>query len=603
MMLAAEDIVSNWESRSLSEINSVDCIAVERGAQRLFWLSRAKLSGFLGPESKSMALEWLFQSANAGSTEARVSVYPLLSALNEPIPIDSLYDWLADACYGGEQLAECSLKELYPDMYPAVLETLKTTYCGYGQDCFGEQWRSEYPLEYLDDIVEEFLEEGKNIDELHDYPGLACGMTWLHYAASNGCLDAAQHLVGKGANPNVPNDYGETPLFMACQAGHFEVALLLCPLTQNTSENQDGLSANELHHLCRFDQDQIGKTAKMLLEWGANINQRNTDRQQTPLAFALNQHGPNCAEVAKELLTLGADPLIKDYHGLDCLAHASCQLSPTLVELVLRHVPPAKLIQRKADALWFVMEMDHYEVLVNGGEHYIEKLEETLKLLIDSETSRAFQETTGHSMITFASAKASLAVVKCLVKLTPGHQLNEWRPSTEEWYTPLMASVVRNRTDIVEYLLELGSDPCLSHQTIQWTPLFYAVSGSPLIVRALVQSVERTYSRNTAIQYVNRRDESGFTAFDVAITGEFFDAADILVAYQPDFLAYRFPYPLDSDCLFNSLGFAVEKRCQLFYLLDLMGPVDELIKVDNKGATVLHAVCGVLIGMLNLSRA
>ncbi|KAF2462866.1 uncharacterized protein BDR25DRAFT_320419 [Lindgomyces ingoldianus] len=595
MMAASDDIVSNWSTRSISEINSADCIAVERGAQRLFWLSRALISGLLGPDSKSIALDWLFQSANAGSTEAKASVHRLFSALKEPIPIDSLYNWLVDACYGGEELAEYSLKELYPKMYPGVLEILKTTYCGYGQDCFGEQWRNEYPLGYLDDIVEDSLEEGQNIDKLHDYPGLVCGMTWLHYAASNGRFDTVQLLINKGADPNVTNEYGETPLFMACQAGHFEVAVLLFPVTQNRPESWDDFAANELHHLVRFDQDRIGEAAKMLLEWGANINQQNGDRQQTPLAFILNQHGLNCVEAAKKLLSLGADPLIKDYHGLDCLAHASCQLSSDLVELVLHYVPPEMLVQRKTDALWFVLEMDNYEVLVNGGEHYVDKLEKTVKLLIDKETSCSFQDITGHSVLTFACAKASLAVVQCLAKLIPNYQFTEWRPSTEEWYTPLMAAVVRNRTEIVEYLLELGVDPCVSHQNNQWTPLFYAVSGSPQIVRALVQFVERTCSLDAATEYVNKRDETESTAFDIAVAGEFFDAANVLAAYQPDFLVYRFPYSLDSTCLFNSLGLAVEKRYQLFYLLDLMGPVDEPPKVDNEGVTVLHCVCGVPI--------
>jgi hypothetical protein len=331
----------------MSEIDSSDSTAVGTGSQRLFWLSRSLLAGLLGSDSISTTLEWLLLSASAGSTEAKASVYGVMSALKKPIPVDVLHDWLVDAYYAGEGLAGCALKELYPESHPNALKTLRTVYCGYGQDCFGELWRTEYPLDYLNDIIDELLEEGRDIDELHDYPGLVCGMTWLHYASSNGNLDMVQYLINKGANPNVNNDYGETPLFMACQAGHFEVVLLLLPQTESRLASEDNLTTNELHFLSRFDQNIIKETAKMLLEWGADINQRNNDKEQTPLAFILNQQGPNCEEAVRILLELGAGPLIKDYHGLDCLAHAACQFSFDLMKDILHKITLKEIVRTK----------------------------------------------------------------------------------------------------------------------------------------------------------------------------------------------------------------------------------------------------------------
>jgi hypothetical protein len=89
---ASEDIVSNWRKRSMSEIDSSDSTAVGTGSQRLFWLSRSLLAGLLGSDSISTALEWLLISASAGSTEAKASVYGVMSALKKPIPVDVLHD-------------------------------------------------------------------------------------------------------------------------------------------------------------------------------------------------------------------------------------------------------------------------------------------------------------------------------------------------------------------------------------------------------------------------------------------------------------------------------------------------------------------------------
>jgi hypothetical protein len=78
------------------------------------------------------------------------------------------------------------------------------------------------------------------------------------------------------------------------------------------------------------------------------------------------------------------------------------------------------------------------------------------------------------------------------------------------------------------------------------------VSRLPEISCLLVRVVEHTISREAAISYVNRRDPSGATTFDLAVAGKFLSS--------------------ESDCLMNTLGSAAEKRRQLFYLLDLIGP-------------------------------
>ena len=43
----------------------------------------------------------------------------------------------------------------------------------------------------------------------------------------------------KDDKPNVPNRYGETPIYLAAHQGHSEIVIILSPLTgdPNTSDN------------------------------------------------------------------------------------------------------------------------------------------------------------------------------------------------------------------------------------------------------------------------------------------------------------------------------------------------------------------------------
>jgi ankyrin repeat protein len=50
-----------------------------------------------------------------------------------------------------------------------------------------------------------------------------CGQTALHILAQRGETDAVCWILGQGANPNVANDLGSTPLIDAAKCGHLAV--------------------------------------------------------------------------------------------------------------------------------------------------------------------------------------------------------------------------------------------------------------------------------------------------------------------------------------------------------------------------------------------
>jgi hypothetical protein len=245
IVTAGSDIITDLLTRSRADIYSSDPTRHSQGAYRLFNLAKWALAGELGPFPKETCIEWFLEAEESGNIEARSTVFNIHGALGYPFPsekLKSLEEWLVDACVHDEN----------PHLAASSLQTLRDTYCGYGQDCFGEEWRSEYALESPSAFLELILHSEVGINDLHETPDSACGMTWLHYAASCGRADIVRLLVEHGSSPDILNGYGETPLFMACQAGRFEVAHYLCPLTQ--PRTGDEIGTTELHCLDRFEK-------------------------------------------------------------------------------------------------------------------------------------------------------------------------------------------------------------------------------------------------------------------------------------------------------------------------------------------------------------
>lgn len=71
--------------------------------------------------------------------------------------------------------------------------------------------------------------------------------TPLHYASSNGMATAVSRLLELGADPDAPNEQGETALFWACESGKSQVVKLLLDAGANaTCQNEWGETAIDI---------------------------------------------------------------------------------------------------------------------------------------------------------------------------------------------------------------------------------------------------------------------------------------------------------------------------------------------------------------------
>jgi ankyrin repeat protein len=127
------------------------------------------------------------------------------------------------------------------------------------------------------------------------------GTTALARAAYNDDLEAAEKLIKAGAKVNLANDYGITPLWLACANGSAPmVAKLLKPRDADPNVTQWS-GATPLMMCARTGNVEA---VKALLARGAHVNAAETKEGQTALMWAAAQ---SHSDVVQVLIQAGAD--------------------------------------------------------------------------------------------------------------------------------------------------------------------------------------------------------------------------------------------------------------------------------------------------------
>jgi ankyrin repeat protein len=129
-------------------------------------------------------------------------------------------------------------------------------------------------------------------------------------------LDTADLLIRAGANPNAANDYGVTPLALACANGS---AAMVEKLLKAGANSNAALQTGETVLMTAARTDSV-EAVKLLLAHGANVNAKENWRGQTALMWAVEQKH---SEAAQALIEHGADIHARSNGGFTPLLFAA----------------------------------------------------------------------------------------------------------------------------------------------------------------------------------------------------------------------------------------------------------------------------------------
>ena len=333
------------------------------------------------------------------------------------------------------------------------------------------------------------------------------GKSALHFAILTSEVVTA--LVTKGANPNIRDGSGWTPLDYAIKHNQIDTisALLQSPYQLDCVQK---LPTHEIpiHLAC---EKSTAEVVDVLIQYGADINRKHNGMTPLMIACKWGHYGivqhllktqkvivnaqdsngltalhfsvqSNLVEIVHTLLFKGADPNIAMTSNSCCTPLITACIYSRNLQIV------KELLKAKAD----VNSQDKYSttalyVASSNGDLGIVK-----KLLSSGANPNVFIKETKWTPLIVASANGHIDVAKCLLKAKadPHHHL-------DTGITALHTAVQHNHVDIVNELLQANVNPTLT-TTDGETALAIAMKQNPPnedMVKMLREAMNAYYNR------------------------------------------------------------------------------------------------------------
>lgn len=100
------------------------------------------------------------------------------------------------------------------------------------------------------------------------------GETALHRASAHGQIEVVKYLIKQGANPNIADHIGNTPILAASYQGYAEIVKILIDAGADVNAAEERLKFTPLHEAVMKGHASI---VDLLLSHGANPNAKTID--------------------------------------------------------------------------------------------------------------------------------------------------------------------------------------------------------------------------------------------------------------------------------------------------------------------------------------
>ncbi len=389
---------------------------------------------------------------------------------------------------------------------------------------------------------------GSNIKGIH-----LAGAPAISYAADSGQGAMVTHLVAKGANPNLENFMGMTPLFYAASEGKIESVNALL----NAGVLFDQASSSGFTPLMAAAQaDGHWELAAYLLGAGADPDQQiqKVGKEVRPEFLGMTALMISVLVGDEELfftiLLSGADPTIQRADGkmaLDLATESLKNIKPDdndyeTLEMIQRSLIQPDWGKKKAmkviaDELEEEIERNNFvivaaglrlgvdpNVLVDGEQLFFEALNEgnlsMVKLMLEHGADPNVKNEEGVTAFHATLILGNLEVTRLL--LAHGADPNV---KNEEGVTAFYATLILGNLEVTRLLLAHGADPNILPPEEDEAPLSYFAGDGNLDVVQLLLS---------AGMYVDIRDEDQDTPLHKAAQGGYVEIFKILLEAGAD---------------------------------------------------------------------
>jgi ankyrin repeat protein len=332
-----------------------------------------------------------------------------------------------------------------------------------------------------------FLLDANNPD-LQDHHG----RTAMFYAAIKGHSAVLKLLLDSGADVDLRDSYGMTPLsYMACCGGQEDIMQLLLESGAKADSTDDGGQTPLSHASEKGHKDLV----RLLLRQDVEVDSKDL-QGLTPLSHATTEGNTMVVQI---LITNGAKVDSRDGRGHTPLGNAAKWRHTTVAQLLLEY--NAKVDSENADG------QTPLSYAAGRGALPI------VQLLLEYGAKVNSRCNIGRTPLAYAALRGDINIVQLLLE-------NSAEVDLEDYYkrTPLSLAAEKERTAVIELLLENGAKVDAEDEDKR-TPLsFAAEKGHTLAVQILLEYGAK----------VNSQDKRLRTPLDYAVHRGYDEVHEIL---------------------------------------------------------------------------